>query len=203
MGFLDPKVMPGNLDPLMAGKINTPGSATATALSATYAPKGLETAVAGKADAADSLTIQRLDRQGIQKARLGGGTASIAYSDAPEVTKDWADLTGWAPSANAQVSGNRLYAINGNNPGGALVSFPVAANENAHITGLLYWKAGSTTAPIYFGVDLGTAGHAPLASSPEGAYLGFNSAGGARRLHGRKSRCIPARGNAHRQQPHS
>ncbi|MDQ0664682.1 hypothetical protein QFZ35_003180 [Arthrobacter ulcerisalmonis] len=37
MEFLDVRVNRANLDPLMAGKINAPGSAVATALSTTYA----------------------------------------------------------------------------------------------------------------------------------------------------------------------
>jgi lysophospholipase L1-like esterase len=48
MGFLDVKVNPANLDPLVAGKITTPGTAVATALSATYASAA---SLAAKSDA--------------------------------------------------------------------------------------------------------------------------------------------------------
>ena len=130
----------------------------------------------------DALTLQRLDRQALAKARTQGGVASIAYSDAAELTKDWTDLSGWQAAANAQVSGNRLYAVNGNNPGGALKSFSVAPGESAHITALLYFKPGGGA--LYFGLDCGTADHAPVASSPDGFYIGFNGSGQRARFFG-------------------
>lgn len=124
---------------------------------------------------ADRYALERLDRLYIGRARQAGGDAAIAYADATELTKDWADLTGWSTS-NAQVSGNRLYAINSANPGGALKSFPVGAGERAHFQTLIHWKAGGA-APIYFGIDTGSADHALAASSPDGYFIGLTSTG--------------------------
>jgi hypothetical protein len=135
----------------------------------------LASSLASSAPSRTTLNVQRLDRQNLSAARTGGGKASIAYADSLEFVEDWAGLTAWS-AASAQVSGNRYYATSAATPTGVLHSFPVAANETAHITGLLYWKAGGA-APAYFGIDVGTAGHAPATSSPEGLFLGFNGSG--------------------------
>lgn len=167
-------------DTAIANNVNTAGTQTRNALDGRYAPitgssvyvtqTSLTAAFASSSSTPD-LTIQRLDRQNGSAARSGGGLASIAYTDAPEFVEDWTNLNQWSAS-NAQVSGNRYYFLTGSQSS-VIHAYPVAANETAHITGLLYWKAGGTGA-AYFGIDVGTAGHAPVASSPDGLFLGFN-----------------------------
>lgn len=123
----------------------------------------------------DSLTLQRLDRQSLAATRKNGADATIAYADATELSKDWSDLTGWS-NTNVQVSGNKLYAVASSGTTGAIKSFSVATGGIAHLTGLIYWKAGGS-APIYVGIDLGTADHAPVNLSPDGLFIGFNGSG--------------------------
>jgi hypothetical protein len=166
------------------GPTGAPGGSDSGFATFVAGPSLTATAVTAKADSriktakTDPYAIQRIDRQASSKARAGGGAAAINYADATELTKDWTDLSGWAASSNAQVASNRLYSVNGTSPAGVLKGFPVAANERAHITTILHWKAGGgSSVPIYFGLDFDTADHAPVTNSPWSVLIGLNGSG--------------------------
>ncbi|UZX04014.1 hypothetical protein F8G81_16450 [Arthrobacter sp. CDRTa11] len=57
MGFLDVKVNPATIDPLVAGKITTPGTAVATALNAGYGPAAQAESVELKSAFQPSITL--------------------------------------------------------------------------------------------------------------------------------------------------
>lgn len=169
----------GTTDGQTKALITTPASETAKALSATIATEVIDAK-------ADPYTIQRLDRQGIERARRGAGRAMAEHTDATEKVFDWANLSAVNAATNCQVSGNRVYSVNWNPPGGFTVAFPInlAAGERAHIQTILYWKAGSTAAPVYFGIDCGTAGHPLVAGEPHALAIGLNGAGQKARVIG-------------------
>lgn len=104
--------------------------------------------------------------------------AIVDYFDKVNLTVDWATTTagGAVPATNAAVSSNRLQATTTTNPGGAIIPFQVLPGETAHIKGILFWKVAAAATPIYFGIDTGTYGHSPVASTPDGIHLGITGA---------------------------
>lgn len=124
-----------------------------------------------KLNITDALTLQRIDREAVHRTRAGAGDAVIDYADAPEFTEDWTDLSEWV--ANAQVSGNRLYAAGAGKI--ALKSFPIQAGTNGHLATTIRYVTGTGTQATYFGFDVGTADH-PV-STDQGVFIGCNSGG--------------------------
>lgn len=115
-----------------------------------------------------------LDRQFDAERAVGSGEAQMEYADSTEYTEDWADLSGVLPAANAQVSGNRFYAVDATAPGGWNKEFSLPLDQRWRVTTLLYYKANGG-ASTYFGLNCGVAGKALVASDPDTIAIGISN----------------------------
>jgi hypothetical protein len=140
--------------------ITTPGSQTATALSATYATQATVTAaVAPKLDAATAAATYATPALAAEHSPMVAASNSlssvaasrIAYEDGASVVSRWADLAGWQ-ATDLQVSGGKAYRIT------TAPTFPSAVAPLPAGTGAARIRATITLPSIGTGAGLSMIG---------------------------------------------
>lgn len=129
-------------------------------------------------DLFDLYAISQLDRNDSAARIQSGGQSAIDYAGATEIVEDWSDLTGVLAVANAQVSGNRQYAIGAGAPGGWKKDIAALAGDGLwRIDTTIHYKTGNAGAVIAFGINTKPAGSAQIANDPDSLYVAFVGAG--------------------------